>query len=198
MSVLSGYPYYWEFRIIGISVLSGFPYYRDVRIIRVSVLSGCPYYRSARLIRDVRIIGVSVLSWCAFDSGCPYYRGVRIKRAFRYIVQGHLKKTKADIFTAPKMFKLYFGLTRLNYGTLRVIYCDLWEISTANQAEILTALTHCLVSSIIVTVGTVCASTHLVLSVSNYFTVAYFFQYCPLTVYQSLSLRTRKSVRCPY
>ena len=39
-----------------------------------------------------------------------------------------------------------------NYGNLIVIYHTLGEICTSNEAEILTALKHCLVSSVIVTV----------------------------------------------
>ena len=54
------------------------------------------------------------------------------------------------------MLKLYFRLNKFNLqqpNCLIVIYLTLGEICTSNHAKILTALKHCLVSSVIVTVA---------------------------------------------
>ena len=86
---------------------------------------------------------------------CPYYKRVCIKRALRYNIKDTCfinKRTKADIFTTTKCLNCTLTLISLNYRNLIVIYNSLGEICATNQAEILTALNHCLVSSAIVTV----------------------------------------------
>ena len=87
---------------------------------------------------------------------CPYYKRVCIKRALRYNIKDTCfinKRTKADIFTTTKCLNCTLTLISLNYRNLIVIYNSLGEICATNQAEILTALNHCLVSSAIVTVN---------------------------------------------
>ena len=79
-----------------------------------------------------------------------------IKRTLRYEVKDTCfinKKAKTDVFTATKMFKLYFNFYefKLRKPNSHLSY-TLGEICTSNQAQILTALNHCLDSSEIVTV----------------------------------------------
>ena len=79
---------------------------------------------------------------------CPYYLSVSIKRELRYKVKETCfinEKTKADIFGATKSLNYTLALISANYGNPMVNCHNLGEICTSNQAEIFTALNHCLV-----------------------------------------------------
>ena len=100
-------------------------------------------------------------------------QNVRIIRVFIFSGLSDIKSNPCDnvIFKATKCLNCTLALISLNYENLIVVYHTLEEICTKNQAEILTALNHCLVSSAIVTLTTtslisrtVHKSTHSVLS----------------------------------
>ena len=114
-------------------------------------------------------------------SGCPYKfkRGLRYKDKDTCIID---KKTRGRHFYCNKMFKFYFSFKKFELGKPASHLSYSWRNLSSNQAEILTALSHCLGSYVIVSV-TVTATTlnqgnrtHIY---SPSTTLLLLFEYCP-------------------
>ena len=100
--------------------------------------SGTPWIRTLKCgHHGVRIIRVSVLS---------EFSG--IKSRTRVLSINWLRQT----FFGNENVNYIWALISLNHGNLIAIYHTVGEICISNRAEILTALKHCLVSSVTVTV----------------------------------------------